>query len=89
MTQRQKCGHRRPPGARWRITDRRLIVDVSNKDWSDHPAWSSDFEAEVMTVRWHERIPDWVTPADLVAIVRVYECDECEERVRRREPFGL
>lgn len=63
-----------------------MIVNVEEKDWSEHPAWGSDFDADEMSVDWHERIPEWVTPAHLLRIERVYECEECGKRVQRREP---
>lgn len=35
----------------------RLIVDVSHVDWSNHPAWSRDFDASTMLC--NNNVPEW------------------------------
>lgn len=42
-----------------------VIVDVSDVDWSDHPAWSSDFEATRLSTT-PDRAAAW--PGDIIEI---------------------
>lgn len=79
-----------------RIVSETLIVDVSQTDWSEHPAWQRDFEAKRLECKPDKfrDLEDCIQPRELVAIRRVYIADgkakvEKEDVESHSELIGL
>lgn len=63
------------------VLERRAVVDVSECDWSEHPAWGSDFEASTMQCPPDE-VPEWA--GEVIRIEEVVVDGDGERHVIER-----